>query len=401
MGFESGRVFIRIKNFSVSIMKKVFVVLFIALFSILLGCASKTSDSSGTQTRIFTDSAGREVEIPVVITSVAPTGPLSQVVLYMACPDMLAGISMDFPENAKGFIPEKYYSLQKFGQFYGRNASLNMEALIAAAPDVIIDVGEAKEHIAQDMDNLQKQLGIPVVFVEATLETIEKSFLMLGDLTGDKERADRLGEYCRSTIEHADSSRQFLHDNEKVRVYMATGQNGLNTNAKDSFHADVLRKVGAENVVDIESSTLGAGSEVSFEQILIWNPQVILVDSALLYEKLNSDPIWRQVEAIQTGRVYKIPAIPYSFITNPPAANRIIGIRWLGWLLYTEQYKINIEDEVRFFFKEFYSIDLSEEQYQQIMLYALLGNASYASMGGAKHRCDAVALWARIDISHA
>ena len=352
-------------------MKKIFMFFFIAVFGILSGCVPRADNSGRELTRIFTDSAGREVVIPAVIKTVAPTGPLSQVFLYMACPDMLVGVSMDFPESARGIIPERYYYLPRFGQFYGVNASLNLEALIAAAPDVIVDIGEAKENIAQNMDNLQSQIGIPVIFIEATLDTMEETFLMLGDLTGDIEPNKRRSAYCKAAVEQADSIRRQLNDEERVSVYMAMGENGLRTNARDSFHADVLKRVGAENVVDIESSTLGAGSEVSFEHVLVWNPQVILVDSVSLYERLNQDPIWREIDAVQTGRVYKIPSIPYSFITNPPAANRIIGINWLGALLYPVQYGVDIENKVKAFFKDFFSIDLSDEQYRQIMVYAL------------------------------
>ena len=348
---------------------------FVIIICILSGCTQPTGNPSGAgdptaQTRIFTDSAGRNVEIPAVITKVAPSGPLAQVMLYMACPDMLAGISMDFPKAAEGFIPEKYLSLPKYGQFYGVNVSLNMEALIASAPDVIIDIGEAKDTIVQDMDGLQDQLGIPTVFIEASLDTMENAFLMLGDLTGDTERMDRLAAYCKDTVAQADAIRESLKDEDKVRVYLAMGEDGLSTNARNSFHADIINRVGAENVADIDASTLGGGSAVSFEQVLLWNPQVILVDSLSLYEKLNSDPIWRQISAIQNGRVYKIPSIPYSFVTNPPAANRILGIKWLGSILYPELYDINIESEVKTFFEDFYSINLSEEQYNEIMIYA-------------------------------
>ena len=352
-------------------MKKMFSILVLAAIIATPGCAASTDNYDNAKTRIFTDSSGRDVEIPVEINSVAPTGPLSQAVLYTACPDKLCGISMDFPGEAKGFIPDEFYSLPKFGQFYGKNVNLNMEALIAAAPDVIIDIGEAKDNIAQDMEALQKQIDIPVVFIEASLDTMDNMFLLLGDLTGGTERAGRLASYCKGAVSQADEVNRLLKDDEKVRLYMAMGENGLSTNARDSFHADVIRRAGAENVVDIGSSSLGAGSEVSFEQILVWNPEVILVDSPSLYEKLSSDPIWKQVDAVQTGRIYQIPSIPYSFVTNPPAANRIIGIKWLGALLYPDQYGVDIENEVRVFFNEFYSIELTDDQYREIMRSAL------------------------------
>ena len=68
-------------------------------------------------TRIVTDSAGREVEIPSEITKIAPSGPLAQIVLYTVSPDKLAGLAADFSDEAKQYIDEKYWGLPKFGQF--------------------------------------------------------------------------------------------------------------------------------------------------------------------------------------------------------------------------------------------------------------------------------------------
>lgn len=357
-------------------MKKTIALILIIILGILSGCSPAASNNteareSDNGTRIFVDSAGRNVEIPTIITSVAPTGPLSQAFLYMACPDLMVGVSGDFPAAARGFIPDEFFELPAFGRFFGVNVSLNLEALIAAGPDVIVDIGEAKANIADDLDGLQRQIGIPVIFIEATLDTLDSAFLMLGELTGDTARAERLSKYVGNAVALADNVRNSLREEDKVRVYIALGEDGLSTNARDSFHADVLLRVGAKNVADVEASDLGGGSEVSFEQLLLWNPQVILVESALLFEALSMDPIWRQIEAVQTGRVYMIPTIPYNFITNPPAANRVLGIKWLGSLLYPELFKIDIEEEVRFFFREFYSIDLTDEQFRKVMTNAM------------------------------
>ena len=72
---------------------------------------------SQSDTRIFTDSAGREVTLPKEINKIAPSGPLAQIVLYTFCPDKLSGLASDFSEGAKQYIDEKYWGLPKFGQF--------------------------------------------------------------------------------------------------------------------------------------------------------------------------------------------------------------------------------------------------------------------------------------------
>lgn len=321
-------------------------------------------------TRNFTDSAGRTVTILKTVRKVAPSGPLAQIFLYTLCPDKLAGIAADFSKEARLYIKENYWGLPKFGQFYGKNANLNMEALIAAGPEVVVDVGEAKKTIREDLDGLQRQLNIPVVFVRATLDTLPEAYTLLGVLTGDAERATALGAYCRKQLDHAASVRKELKDSEKVRVYWASGKTGLNTNARGSFHAEVLEKVGAVNVADVEPNSKGSGSTVSMEQVLFWNPEVVLADSDALYEMITTDTIWSEVQAVKKGHVYKIPSAPYSFVSSPPSVNRLIGIQWLGHLLHPNRYTSDPEWEIKNFYKLFYSIELSDGQYDAIMRYA-------------------------------
>ena len=331
----------------------------------------KAAQAEGT--RIITDSAGREVEIPSEITKIAPSGPLAQIVLYTVSPDKLAGLAADFSNEAKQYIDEKYWGLPKFGQFYGKNASLNMEALIAEAPDVIIDIGEAKKTVKEDMDALQEQLNIPVIFVEATLPTMADAYEMLGDIIGEKEQAGKLADYCRAEIGKADQNAAAIADADRKSVYFGLGEDGLHTNAKGSIHADVIDRIGAVNAADVEAVSSGGGSEVSFEQVLLWNPDLIIVDSQKLYDTLTADPMWQELDAVKNGKIFKIPTAPYSFMSSPPSVNRMIGIEWLGSLVYPEIYTSDIREEVKNFYQLFYHIDVTDEKLEAILKGAVSG----------------------------
>ena len=331
----------------------------------------KAAQAEGT--RIITDSAGREVEIPSEITKIAPSGPLAQIVLYTVSPDKLAGLAADFSNEAKQYIDEKYWGLPKFGQFYGKNASLNMEALIAEAPDVIIDIGEAKKTVKEDMDALQEQLNIPVIFVEATLPTMADAYEMLGDITGEKEQAGKLADYCRAELGQADQNAAAIADADRKSVYFGLGEDGLHTNAKGSIHADVIDRIGAVNAADVEAVSSGGGSEVSFEQVLLWNPDLIIVDSQKLYDTLTADPMWQELDAVKNGKIFKIPTAPYSFMSSPPSVNRMIGIEWLSSLVYPEIYTSDIREEVKNFYQLFYHIDVTDEKLEVILKGAVRG----------------------------
>lgn len=342
-------------------------VLMLAFSAAACGGEKAEKEEPVSETRVFVDSAGREVELPAEIDAIAPSGPLAQIVLYTACPDRLAGIAVDFSDDAKKLIDEKYWGMTKFGQFYGKNASLNMEALIAAAPDVVVDIGEAKDTVTEDMDGLQKQLNMPVVFIEATLDTMDEAYTKIGELIGDTKDTDKLAKYCKEVSDKADSVSAALTDETSVTVYQALGDTGLNTNARGSFQGEVIDKVGGVNVADVEIASTGAGSEVSMEQVIKWNPDVIIVERPEVYELIKTEKTWAELDAVKNGRVYKIPTAPYSALGNPPSVNRVMGILWLGNILYPEQYGIDITSELQKFYQLFYHVELNKEKTAEIL----------------------------------
>ena len=99
------------------------------------------------ETRVFTDSTGREVTVPAQIDKVAVSGPLAQIVLFALCPDKLVGVADEWDESAQQYLDEKYYNLPLLGQLYGGKATLNLEELLATGAEVIIDLGEHHDDV--------------------------------------------------------------------------------------------------------------------------------------------------------------------------------------------------------------------------------------------------------------
>ena len=89
-----------------------------------------------------------------------------------------------------------------------------------------------------------------VVFIEATLGTMDEAYKKIGELTGDANETDKLAEYCKEISDKADKISGALAEDQKVTVYEALGDSGLNTNARGSFHAEVIDKVGGVNAAD-------------------------------------------------------------------------------------------------------------------------------------------------------
>ena len=314
----------------------------------------------------FTDSLGRTVELPDRIERIVPSGNLAQMVLYSLAPERIAGWSSKLSGSAEEYFIQDTVTLPVFGTFYGKKANLNKEALMAAFPDVVIDMGEIKgsrEAMINDLDKLSGDIMIPVIFIEAYLDNTPEVYRTAGKLLGLEGRAEELAAFAEDAIGMAANAREKIDD--PVTVYYSTSPDGLEAIAEGNFHGEVIEKIGAKNIVP--SSFSESGGSISMEQLYIWNPEVILFQEEEAYRHAMESPEWQVLDAVAEGNVYLIPSEPYSFIDAPPATNRIIGIYWLGNLLYPELYPVDVVQKTIEYYSLYYSYDLTEEHAKEIL----------------------------------
>lgn len=340
---------------------------------LLTGCAGVRAPASGGETQHFTDSAGREVVLAARPMRIAPSGPLAQMILYTLCPDRLMGLSAPFSRTQKAYIDEAYWDLPVFGHFYGKNATMNFEAIISAAPDCIIDMGESKETIAGDLDGIQRQTGLPVLFIEASLTTMAEAYDTLGELLGLEEEAETHAAYIRSVMDRADGCRAQIET--PVTFYYGQEEYGLATSGKGSTHTEAVETAGGVNVAELETASGEGEVEVSIEQVMLWDPDVILLAPDSCYEEIFTDPVWSNVRAVREGRVYEIPLGPYSWTDRPPSVQRVLGVLWAGELLYPELYHCDITAEAQRFYQLFFHYDLTREEAQDLLAHSSVDSA--------------------------
>ena len=318
------------------------------------GCRREKPAAAGT--RRWTDSAGREVEIAAKLDRAAPSGGLAQIILYSLAPQKVIGWASAWSEDKARYIPETEREKPIFGQYYGQGG-FNIEAVIAARPDIVIDVGERKPNIKDDLDGLQAKMGIPVIFVEATMETMSEAYRTLGILLDVNEAAEERAAYIDEVLRDAEERRLRIPVENRRRVYYGEGKNGQTAIASGTIHADVIDYAGAVNVAGGEDADFSGGREASMEQILLWNPDVVLFGRGDGFENAAKDAVWRRVKAVQNGEYYQVPHEPYSWMGRPPSINRLIGIRWLGHILYPSVFDFDMERETRRFYQLFYHFE--------------------------------------------
>lgn len=353
--------------------------LFIALF---LGCGQVATTSTSKldsvaessvslaaeipslKTREFTDSCGRTVTIPIKVTKIAVTGPLTQLYVLPLCPELLVGFASDFSEDAARYIKEEYLALPKLGQLYGGKGTMDIEALLAAGPDVVIDVGEAKGSIVEDMNALTSQTGIPFVHIDATIMTAGDAYRLLGELTGKTEKASELASWCENTYADITAMMEKVDANgARKSLLYCLGDKGIYVIAEGSYHAQTINIISKNLAALSNAASSGMGNEVDLEQILLWDPQVIIFGHDSIYETVGTDAAWQELSAISFGSYYKIPNGPYGWVSSPPSVQCYLGMLWLGALLYPDYVDYNLQSEVTDYYKLFYDCNLTTEMY--------------------------------------
>lgn len=323
------------------------------------------------ETREITDMAGRKVTVPAAenIESVFSAGPVAAIFLYMVAPDKLLGWNYELNDVEKSIILDKYQDLPNFGM----GDAVNYEAVIAANPTIAINSGKINDAMVSDCDALSESLGIPVVAVDNELNNSVEAFRFMGELLGVEDHAEELAQYAEQVFTDINALSD-IPEEKKVSVYFGNGEDSLETAPRGSQHAQILDAINAVNVADLE---LGDGSrvQISAEQLLAWDPDVIVVNGepkadksgSSAAEDILSNPDYASLKAVQDQKVYGTPNAPFSWVDRPAGPNRLIGMRWFSALIYPEYIKCDINEEIHKFFDLFYHVDLSDEQLENVL----------------------------------
>ncbi len=348
----------------------------------LVGCSSSQESSSASdaqassqvaeaQTRTFTDSLGREVELPATLERICPSGHTAQQVLLTMAPDLMVGLSQPLNDDQLKIFGEKFKDYPVFGAVLGAKDDFNREAVAAADPQVIIDTGEVKKDTQESLDALQDQLGIPVVFVEAYLEDYGAAYKTLGELLNMEERGDELSAYCTQVYDKVKDTMATIPESERVNMAYLLGENGLNAIAKTSVQAQVIDMVANNVVVVDDASGKGTGNEISLEQIAVWNPDLIIFQAGSIYDTVGDDPAWQGIAAIANDNYYEVPNDPWCWMNNPPTVNQLMGMQWLPRLLYPDAFDDSIQDVTKAYYHTMYGYDLTDAELSELLAGAL------------------------------
>jgi iron complex transport system substrate-binding protein len=310
-----------------------------------------------THAREIIDMAGRPVAVPDQVKRIYAAQPYTHVLTAMLAPDMLIGHLSILRDADKRFLRPELAALPTLGGAPGGGPAANMEIVLAAKPDLVLMKGNAKSDVTRAAEKYA-QIGLPVVFVD--LENIDdypSGIEFFGRLIGREEKAKQLADHARKVLADVDRAVAKIPEEKRVRVYYAESVDGLSTECDQSFHADAIKRAGGVIVHQCLLKTHMGMDKVSLEQIIAYNPEIIVSQEPRFAATVYADPRWAGVKAVAEHKVWTVPRSPFNWIDRPPSVMRILGVQWLASRFYPKAYAVDMRTELRDFHQRWLGVE--------------------------------------------
>lgn len=300
------------------------------------------------------DVTGRKVLVPKKIYKIVSLYPMSTQLLFpLKSEDKListpAGKVTDFNNFAKVLPDAK--NLPDASDF----RDPNIETILSYKPDLIITT-------YQTPIKKLEEAGLPVVLLnQESPQLLLKSIQFLGNILGKYEEARQSLIYFNEKLNYIKGKTGII--NKKATLYIA-GANILTTFGGDFYQTCLAELAGA---ISVSKELKGGKVNVSAEQILLWNPDYIVLASycADSVDDVLNNPKLKDLKAVKNKNVFRIPSYILSY--DLPTPESILGIMWLSDKLYPQIVNFDIEKEARDFYQKVYDFNIPEEDLKAVI----------------------------------
>lgn len=237
----------------------------------------------------------------------------------------------------------------------------NFEELVALEPQVVFD---SKDELRDKLT----EVGIPLVNCTFhTYEEMEQSISLTAQVFGGDapDIAQSYIDDLQAAVDAVTAVTDQLSDDERPTVLHGPSVYELNLDGTGTIIDTWINAAGGRNAVD--SDTAGtADAEFSMEQVIAWNPDVIITARAGQDEEILNDPSWASIKAVQDGKVYVNPRGVFSW--DRYGVEEILQIKWAAALLHPDLFPdLDIEQEVKDFYAKYLRYELNDDEVATIL----------------------------------
>jgi iron complex transport system substrate-binding protein len=320
------------------------------------------------QTTSITDLAGRTIEIPSDVHRVASlVGPGFEKIFLLGAMDKVAMLSSFAKQRpwAKKIIP----GISDITAVDSAN-NPNIEELVNQKVDLVFfwDYEDPMEKMAD--------VGIPVLVtqqgaantgpqsIDEFKKYIKDEVNVFGDALGPeaKAKADEYNQYFDEKVGKIEKITAAIPESERPHVYYVRGPDALTTHGKNMYTQWWVTLAGGNLVSsDIEEGL----AQVSIEQVISWNPDIIVMGRVNSTSLIMDDPKWKDIIAVKNGKVYTNPE---GIMAWDYSSEGVLLLEYLAKIFYPDKFKdIDMLSEIKDYYSKFYNYSLTDDDANRIL----------------------------------
>ncbi|EHA4948009.1 ABC transporter substrate-binding protein [Escherichia coli] len=325
--------------------------------------------------RTFTDQIGREVKVPDKVDRIVVLQHQTlNLLVQMNATDKIVGVMSNWKQQLGSNYARLAPELSNKASL-GDLTHVDAEKLVALHPQVVF----VTNYAPQEMIDKISSLGIPAVAIslrhddegernklnpvmadeeQAYVKGLYEGIMLIGNIINKPEEAKALIKATENGCRMVSNRLQLLPEEQRVRAYMANPE--LTTYGSGKYTGLMMKHAGAVNVA---ASTIKGFKQVSIEQVIEWNPQVIFVQNRYpaVVNEIQSSPQWQVIDAVKNHRVYLMPEYAKAWGYPMPEAMGI-GELWMAKKLYPDKFNdVDMHKIVNDWYRTFYRTDYQGE----------------------------------------
>lgn len=328
------------------------------------GCAPPQPEAEGTANAsavgsiTVTDQRGVDVTLDAPADSIASAViPAPAIIAAVdGSWDRISGINQSLLDaNKQGIISKIFPESVETPVISGRDFVPNMEEVLAADPDVVIQWGDMGNDILSPIE----QAGLPVIGLEyGTQEDLETWIELFGDVIGKPERSEEIIGWMHDEAEAVSAQVESIGSESPRGLSLSYSDQALSVDTGADYAQHVFDLTGVTNVAKDAPVADGVASA---EQIVAWDPEIIFLSAfdPATPQDVYDDPRLSQVAAVQDKRVYRAPLGVYRW--QVPSAESPLYWNWVAALAYPDQFEVDLPGEMREQTQFLYNYELTDE----------------------------------------
>lgn len=317
---------------------------------------------NGDGTKVIKDVDGQEVTIPVTPERVANLWHANnQVILTLGGAPKLSATTHYV--TTIPWFRQVYPDITKVPAPIAANNDLNMEALLATKPDVVLVSSEKQAEAVRQAGLTAVRVGFSDM--NGLMQTVNLTAEVLGT-QGAYERAQKYNAYMQKNLKLIEERLKDLPDSERPKVmHIGSGTKVQNVSGSGIVIDEWIKIAGGQNVAADQKGM----KDVSMEQITAYAPEVIIIGgdaSAKGVQTIKSDAAWKDIPAVKNNKVIRNPYGTFNW--DRYSTEEALQVLWAAKTLHPQKFAdIDMVKETQEFYSTFFGYSLSADDAQRIL----------------------------------